>query len=91
MTIKTLIEKVWTRLNEEHIYPEYVDEFAHNVFKVGICWGDWKHEHLRADWIIREYLELMGLEVVMTREIPTEEDGSDTYSADHYIFVKGLE
>lgn len=42
-----------------------------------ISWGDWKHDHLRADWAMQEAgFTCVGQEI-------TEEDGSDTYSAVH--------
>ena len=45
---------------------------------IHICWGDWKHEHLRADYV----MELYGFEKV--GEEVDEEDGGDAYSAWRY-------
>lgn len=44
---------------------------------VEICWGDWKHDHARAQYIIRN----MGF-CLLDSEV-TEENGSDCYSAIH--------
>ena len=44
-------------------------------FRLHISWGDWKHSHLRADYI----MGLFGLEKV--EEVVTESNGSDCYSA----------
>ena len=49
------------------------------VVCVEIEWGDWKHEHWRADWLIEEELKGNKIKVEIT-----EDDGSDTYSAIHY-------
>lgn len=57
-----------------------------NCFNVDIIWGDWKHDHLRADYLIKEYFKKLGYEVSVNEEV-TEEDGSDTYSATHYYSV----
>lgn len=48
------------------------------VICVQIDWGDWKHEHLRADWLM-EQIGWGKLKVDVTAE-----DGSDCYSAIHY-------
>lgn len=58
---------IWhnTFYNEEHIM-------------VHIPWGDWKHDHLRCDYLLGN----LGLTCVNTEV--TEEDGSDCYSAVHY-------
>ena len=49
---------------------------------VEIEWGDWKHEHARAKWLMQEN----GYRHLGT--VVTEEDGSDCYSAVHQ-FEKG--
>lgn len=46
---------------------------------VSISWGDWKHDHLRADYIVEH--DLGGY---LFGSVVTEEDGSDCYSADRY-------
>lgn len=44
-------------------------------FAIHISWGDWKHEHMRADYV-------MGLYGFMSYEsLVDDEDGSDCYSA----------
>ena len=55
-----------------------------SAFTVEINWGDWKHEHARAKYII----ESNGIGKLVKSET-TEEDGSDTYSAIHYFIVMG--
>ena len=76
MKINTLCQQVYKALENANIYPEYVD--AHeNSIDVEISWGDWKHEHARADFI------LWDLGLVCTAVVVTEDDGSDCYSAVH--------
>ena len=57
---------------------DYMDELV-----IEINWGDWKHEHLRADALVRDFFMNRGILVTPTQEV-TEEDGSDVYSAIHY-------
>jgi hypothetical protein len=45
---------------------------------IEISWGDWKHEHLHADYVMKQHGFLLKNEVV------TEEDGDDCYSSIHY-------
>jgi hypothetical protein len=61
----------------------FIDETFDDRLVVSIHWGDWKHEHLFLDFLVREFFEKKGLDVKVDVE-ETETDGSDTYSADHY-------
>ena len=53
------------------------------VLFIEIEWGDWKHEHARLDYLMRNHFNV----VVLGSEV-TEEDGSDTYSAIHKYILK---
>ena len=66
---------------KEHNLSYGWEEIANGMISVHIEWGDWKHEHLALDQIMCNN----GFKVV--GEIPTEEDGSDTYSSTH-IFLE---
>ena len=59
----------------------WADAYPHTdvLIAVEINWGDWKHEHLRAKWLLEE----AGF--IHIAEDVTEEDGSDCYSAIHYF------
>ncbi len=48
---------------------------------VSVDWGDWKHDHLYLDHVMRE-----NGYILMAKEV-TDEDGSDAYSAVH-TFLK---
>ena len=79
-----LAETIDNKFRENHIYAEVFVDWDNNI-RYQIDWGDWKHEHLRADWIAREFLEGLGITAFRITEYTTEEDGSDTYSAEHKI------
>jgi hypothetical protein len=45
---------------------------------INVEWGDWKHDHQFLWWVMKKnYYRQINC-------IVTEEDGSDTYSAEHY-------
>lgn len=48
------------------------------VVVIEIEWGDWKHEHGYADYVMKQN----GFTKI--KEEVTEEDGSDCYSSNHY-------
>ena len=71
------IEKV---LNEENFYFSDFCSF-HDLPVVGVLIerGDWKHDHLRCDLILKD----KGF--VLMSEHVTFNDGSDVYSSIHYF------
>ncbi len=84
MDITATLEKVEKLLNDNNLYAE-VEQFEDiSAFTAHINWGDWKHEHLRAKYLI----ESNGLGKFIRSET-TEEDGSDCYSATHYFVCMG--
>ena len=53
--------------------------------------GDWKHEHLYFNQLAKEFFDKEGHEIAMG-EVVTQEDGSDNYTANHFIAVcEGVE
>ena len=54
------------------------------IVKANIEWGDWKHEHLRYEWLIEQWAKENGYLVLSNDHEVTEEDGSDCYSALHH-------
>ena len=73
-------ERVSELMRDNDLHGEVWEE-AEEVVAVEICWGDWKHEHARLDWLMRESLHPVS---VVTET--TEEDGSDCYSAIHRYY-----
>lgn len=76
------IEQIEKHLTENELWVEDV-WYNDLYYYVHISWGDWKHEHLRCDYL----MEQIGYECTGT--ITTEEDGGDCYSAIHkYVKVR---
>ena len=77
-----LAEKVDKVLRDGGVFAEVCPCTDKTDVEVLIHWGDWKHDHLRADWLIKE------IGGTLFKTYVTEDNGSDCYSAVHkYIFV----
>lgn len=75
--IYKIIDKVNKVLEEHRIYADVYHTGLPGTVCVEINRGDWKHEHLRAKWLVTE----MGGSYIS--ENVTFEDGTDCYSAIH--------
>lgn len=73
-------EKIYNLMKENRLFGDIIEE-TENKIAIEISWGDWKHDHLRLDWLIEENFDLKRIETETT-----EEDGSDCYSAIHYYY-----
>ena len=72
------ILKIEEYLKEKGIPAEtfvYPNDF--NMVDVNIEWGDWKHEHMYCDVLMKE----LGWE--LDSECVSDEDGSDCYCSTH--------
>ena len=78
--LEILIDKI---MSENHIMGELYDYDSHKM-SYKIIWGDWKHSHLRFEWVVGELLNKMGIKYQFSSYV-TEEDGSDCYSGVHVI------
>ena len=79
-----LCEKIQKTLRDGLVHADvYPYSASLPVIDVEINWGDWKHDHARAKWLIGE----MGEDVHYLNSVVTEEDGSDCYSAVHRFYV----
>jgi hypothetical protein len=67
----------------------FVDETFDGRLVIGINWGDWKHEHGYADYLVKKFFMDKGLGIEVEEEV-TEENGSDAYSADHYYDINDI-
>lgn len=74
-------KKIYDLIKENHLFGEIVEE-KENMIAIEISWGDWKHDHLRLNWIMQENFP----EIKKIDTFTTEEDGSDCYSAIHYFY-----
>lgn len=75
---KPTIAQIYDILNMYHISAEVYETYD-NLICIEINWGDWKHDHLRVDWLMEEKFAPADY-----WKSVTEEDGSDCYSACHY-------
>lgn len=66
-------------LRSNNIWAEVEHSHTDRTVIVTILWGDWKHDHARARYL----LEQDGFEEYSS--MVTEEDGSDCYSAVHFF------
>ena len=89
--LTSLIEELNEKFHQEHHWFEIWqdrDILGFSQLCVDISWGDWKHEHLHADYVIEEMLKEKGYELFHSNTSVTEEDGSDCYSAIHRYFIR---
>lgn len=75
--MRGLAALVETELDKQEVIHSDVWSDELGTCKVLITWGDWKHEHARADYVVA------GIGGSLLWAYVTEEDGSDCYSAVH--------
>lgn len=80
MERKDIEKDIQRILNENDMWYEW-DVDSKGTVEIDVEWGDWKHDHLYLDHVMREN------GYIFTGEEVTEEDGSDTYSSVH-TFLK---
>ena len=91
--IHDLCAAIETELREKNVWADVYADFSPladkdpDTVKVDISWGDWKHDHLRADWVVKEFLNSKNITFLPMGEYTTEEDGSDCYSAIHSFVI----
>lgn len=86
MTI-TNINKVFSD-NRLSVSVNDMDSIGSMVVIIYDVDGDWKHEHLRSNWILNEYMTSLGYETIKNAEKVTYDDGSDCYEATHYSYYR---
>lgn len=95
MTLLELSGQIEQELTERNLWFEdaYLESFQPGIYILRVIGlrGDWKHDHLYLDCIIRDELEKkyswMGYSAMTYSEVVTEEDGSDYYTADHSYLI----
>lgn len=76
---RTVAEDIYNLCYKNNLYVDCTPcEYG---VRISVNWGDWKHDHARLRWLLTENGYEYGGSVI------TEEDGSDCYSADHYVSV----
>lgn len=73
---KTDKDTIARLFKDNELYYEW--SIYNNSVVIEVEWGDWKHDHLRLDYLMNN----RGYKLVEERM--TEEDGSDCYSSVHY-------
>jgi len=81
--IKALVNELYDRLAEQDVYYDVWFDESDSTVTVGIDWGDWKHDHMWLDIFANKFFEEKGYDVDNIGVEVTDEDGSDTYSANH--------
>lgn len=88
-----LEKDIYDYLGKHDIYPEdgtvsNSRVMSKNFFDITlIIDGDWKHDHLYCEDLIEKWIEDKGFELVGTEEETLEEDGTDSYKAEHIWHV----
>ena len=75
------IREIQTAFKEVRLSVEAIYQIEENEILVCISWGDWKHEHLACEQIMKR------LGYTQVQEVITEDNGSDCYSSEH-TFIK---
>ena len=77
--------------NQFNAYDElYAYKLPNGNFNLSfdINWGDWKHEHLRADYLVKEFIsENADLTLVDIWDEPGPDTGEDVYDAKHVYII----
>lgn len=88
MNIEPIYKDIDKLVQNNNICAEvYIDPDT-NTIEIEITWGDWKHDHLRCDWLIDDYLNKHSIRCIKSETI-TEENGTDSYSSIHYYYILG--
>lgn len=75
-----IIMTVEKMLRDDGIWADAIyDERSNLAFYIK---GDWKHDHLRADYLVEDYFNKLGYDVEADEEV-TEETYEDYYPAIH--------
>ena len=75
-------EKIQQIFKDNKLYYDWDVVIPDSAVEIHVEWGDWKHDHLHLKWV----MEQNGF--IYMGQNTTEEDGSDTYSADHIYIYK---
>ena len=84
--LKELLNKLLTKLNSEYIYPDYflLKQFADNkIFLELEIDGDWKHDHLYCEHLVKNFCEENNIEILSVEEEVYHEEEETSYSDDY--------
>ena len=75
------VQEIQAAFKAKALSVDEIYEIEDNEILVCISWGDWRHQHLACDRIMKE------LGYFKEQEVITEDNGTDCYSAEH-TFIK---
>ena len=75
------IQEIQAAFKEVRLSVDALYQIEENEILVCISWGDWKHEHLACEQIMKR------LGYTQVQEVITEDNCSDCYSSEH-TFIK---
>ena len=75
------VQEIQAAFNEVRLSVDAIYQIEDNEVLICISWGDWNHEHLACEQIMKK------LGYTQVQEVITEDNGSDCYSAEH-TFIK---
>ena len=78
---KDLVDKLWDYFHENDFYPEDIYQTSEG-FIVDID-GDWKHDHLYANVLLKKFLDDNNIKAVIDT-IPVEDSDNDSYDDSYY-------
>lgn len=84
--LKELLNKLLTKLNSEYIYPDYflLKQFADNkIFLELEIDGDWKHDHLYCEHLVKNFCEENNIEILSAEEKVYHEEEETSYGDDY--------
>lgn len=84
--LKKLLDKLLAKLNSEYIYPESfsLEQFADNkIFLELEIDGDWKHDHLYCEQLVKNFCEENDIEIIGVEEKVYHEEDETSYSDDY--------
>lgn len=86
--LNTYLKSTWSESGEYAPTADIVTRNGGDAIYFDIVWGDWKHDHIRLWYLMYEFFRDRGYTIERDIEV-TEEDGTDTYSAEHYYTIQG--
>lgn len=85
--VSEVAPNIWIDLRNYENLPYGIIELQFDIDN-----GDWKHEHLYFDSLVKDYLEKNGYKIIDAYEEGNgEEDGGDVYSATHQFILRKVE
>lgn len=84
---KELTEDVLNYIADNKLYPNDVYP-TKDGFVIDIA-GDWKHEHVRLNLLLKQYFTDNGI-IATINTVPTSDDGSDYYEGNHIVRILSI-